>query len=101
MIGVTLDAHDLAVLDMRDERAHVGAIVRTNDSYGFHRTVSPKSENGRTLTEGRPRLALLFLGCPGFRCRRSDGCSRLAGRLGAGAGAEAVLEALHAAAAID
>jgi hypothetical protein len=47
MVGVALHAHDLAVVDMRDERAHVGAIVRTNDSYGFHLTVSPKPENGR------------------------------------------------------
>ena len=32
MVGVTLDAHDLAVVDMGDERAHVGTIVRTDDS---------------------------------------------------------------------
>ena len=34
MVGVALDAHHLAVLDARDERAHVGAIVRTDDSNG-------------------------------------------------------------------
>ena len=46
MVGVALHAHDLAVLDMGDERAHVGAIVRTNDSNGLHHTVSPKTEDG-------------------------------------------------------
>ena len=46
MVGVALHAHDLAVLDMGDERAHVGTVVRTDDSNGLHHTVSPKMENG-------------------------------------------------------
>ena len=46
VIGVALHAHDLAVLDMGDERAHVGTIVRTDDSNGLHHTVSPKTEDG-------------------------------------------------------
>ena len=46
VIGVTLHAHDLAVLDMGDERAHVGTIVRTDNSNGLHHAVSPKTEDG-------------------------------------------------------
>ena len=40
LVGVTLDAHDLAVVDMCDERAHVGTIVGTDNSNGFHYAAS-------------------------------------------------------------
>jgi hypothetical protein len=40
MVGIALHAHDLAVLDLGDQRAHVGAIVRTDDANGLHHTVS-------------------------------------------------------------
>jgi hypothetical protein len=47
MVRIALHAHDLAVLDMGDERAHVGTIVRTDDSnFALHHTVSPKMEDG-------------------------------------------------------
>ena len=58
MIGVALDAHDLAVLDMGDERAHVGAIVRTNDSNRLHHTVSPKGITARSVAEALEKLGL-------------------------------------------
>ena len=48
MVGVALDAHDLAVLDMGDERAHVGAIVRTNDS-NYFTTPSPRKGSWRAV----------------------------------------------------
>ena len=40
MVGVALHAHHLAIFDMGDERAHVGAIVRTDDSNGLDHTAS-------------------------------------------------------------
>jgi hypothetical protein len=47
MVRIALHAHDPAVLDMGNERAHVGTIVRTDHSNGrLHHTVSPKMENG-------------------------------------------------------
>ena len=58
VIGVALDAHDLAVLDMGDERAHVGAIVRTDNSNGLHHTVSPKRITAGSLTEALEKLGL-------------------------------------------
>src|SRR5205823_916060 len=139
MVGVALDAHHLAVLDMGDQRAHVGAIVRTDDANLFHASAShlphPEERREATRLEGwaTPRLdptlrdarlwrapqgegiryevyqrrpkrpALLLLGGALSRgCLGGLGAGRLGAGGDAGAGhAEAVLEALHAAAAVD
>ena len=52
LVGIALDAHNFTVLDMCDQRAHVGAIVGANDSNLLHRTVSPNSEDGTVSEEG-------------------------------------------------
>ena len=58
MVWIALHAHDLAVLDMGDERAHVGTIVRTDDSNGrLHHTVSPKSRK-RSVAEASEKPGL-------------------------------------------
>jgi hypothetical protein len=50
VIGVALHAHDLAAFDMGDERAHVGTIVRTDNSNGLRHTRLPKNRK-RSVTE--------------------------------------------------
>ena len=36
LVGIALDAHDAAVLDLGQQRAHVGAIMRADDANRFH-----------------------------------------------------------------
>ena len=43
LVGIALDAHHASVLDMRQQRAHVGTIVRTDHADGFHAS-SPRQQ---------------------------------------------------------
>src|SRR5262245_6435527 len=101
MVRVALHAHHLAVFDMRDQRTHVGAIVGANDSNGFH--PPPPSSRSPQHSWGEEDEALLLLGRDLILGRGGIGlgAARLGARAHAAGHAEAVLEALHAAAAID